>query len=50
MEDEEVLNKVFKKFKEKFEDEFNFCRLKILGTFPLPKGHVSISLKGEKNI
>ena len=23
-EDEEVLNKVFEKFKEKFEDEFNF--------------------------
>ena len=24
VEDEEVLNKVFEKFKEKFEDEFNF--------------------------
>ena len=24
VEDEEILNKVFEKFKEKFEDEFNF--------------------------
>ena len=48
VEDEEVLNKVFEKFKEKFEDEFNFVDYKYLETFPLPEGHVSISLKGER--